>query len=444
MVQSEIAGVMFTAEPTRSDRSKVLVEAVHGLGETIVSGEITPDSYLIEKSSNEILEKKLVPQTWRLVRNESAKGAEDLNVREDIPSDQSTAYKLNEEQIQEVVRVGLKLEEDYGHPQDVEWAFEDENLYVVQTRAITTLGDSVGQSEGLDVDSDTNSLLLTGSPASPGSAMGPAKVVLDVGQLGIVEEGDILVTEMTTPDYVPAMKRAKAIVTDQGGRTAHAAIISRELGIPCVVGTGTATQDLKPGQTITVDGSTGAVYEGAVPGAGEQKDDEDEDENLRTRTNIYVNLAEPDLADVVAARNVDGVGLLRAEFIVARMGEHPRLMMNEGRGSVFVDKLAEGLEKFAAAFDPRPVIYRATDFKTNEYRNLRGGDEFEPEEENPMIGFRGAGRYIKEPDLFALEIDAVKPQRAQEPARDGAVRANGRRVETHQGIDRAVRAPSRR
>ena len=413
MVQSEIAGVLFTAEPARSDRSKVLVEAVHGLGETIVSGEITPDSYLIEKSSNEILEKKLVPQTWRLVRNESAKGAEDLNVREDIPSDRSTAYKLNEEQIREVVRVGLKLEEDYGHPQDVEWAFEDENLYVLQTRAITTLGDSVGQSEGLNVDSDKNSLLLTGSPASPGSAMGLVKVVLNVGQLGIVGEGDILVTEMTTPDYVPAMKLAKAIVTDQGGRTAHAAIISRELGIPCVVGTGTATQDLKPGQTITVDGSTGAVYDGAVPGAGEKKDDGDEDENLHTRTNIYVNLAEPDLADVVAARNVDGVGLLRAEFIVARMGEHPRLMMNEGRGSVFVDKLAEGLEKFAAAFDPRPVIYRATDFKTNEYRNLRGGDEFEPEEENPMIGYRGAGRYVKEPDLFALEIDAVKRVRKE-------------------------------
>ena len=413
MVQSEIAGVMFTAEPTRSDRSKVLVEAVHGLGETIVSGEITPDSYLIEKSNAEILEKKLVPQTWRLVRNESAKGADDLNVHEDIPSDRSIAYKLDDEQILEVFRAGLKLEEDYGHPQDVEWAFEGGRFYVVQTRAITTLGDAVGQSEGLDVDSDANPLLLTGSPASPGSAVGPVKIVVDVGQLGIVEEGDILVTEMTTPDYVPAMKRAKAIVTDQGGRTAHAAIISRELGIPCVVGTGAATQDLKPGQTITVDGSTGAVYEGAVPGAGEKTDDDNEDENLRTRTNIYVNLAEPDLADVVASRNADGVGLLRAEFIVARMGEHPRLMMNEGRGNVFVDKLAEGLEKFAAAFDPRPVIYRATDFKTNEYRNLRGGEEFEPEEENPMIGYRGAGRYVKEPDLFALEIEAVKRVRKE-------------------------------
>ena len=413
MVQSDIAGVMFTAEPTRSDRGKVLVEAVHGLGETIVSGEITPDSYLIDKKSGEILDKKLVPQTWKLVRNATPTGADDLNVRSDTSPDRATSFKLNDTQIREIVGLGLKLERDYGHPQDVEWAFEDGRAYVVQTRAITTLGDSVGKSEGLEVDEALNPLLLTGSPASPGSAVGPVKIVLDVGQLGIVEEGDVLVTEMTTPDYVPAMKRASAIVTDQGGRTAHAAIISRELGIPCVVGTGTATRDLPSGRIVTVDGSAGAVYRETVPGAGKKTDEDEDTSGIRTRTNIYVNLAEPDLADVVADRNVDGVGLLRAEFIVARMGEHPRLMVNEGRGHVFVDKLAEGLEKFAAAFDPRPVIYRATDFKTNEYRNLRGGDEFEPEEENPMIGYRGAGRYVKEPDLFALEIDAIKRVRRQ-------------------------------
>jgi pyruvate,water dikinase len=413
MVQSDIAGVMFTAEPTTSDRGKVLVEAVYGLGETIVSGEITPDSYLVNKESGKILDKKLVPQTWKLVRNTATTGSEDLNVSADVEAELSMSFKLSDAQLAEIVGLGAQLEQNYGHPQDVEWAFEGGKAYVVQTRPITTLGTSVGQSAGLDVDEDAYPLLLTGSPASPGSAMGPVKVVLDVGQLGIVEEGDILVTEMTTPDYVPAMKRARAIVTDQGGRTAHAAIISRELGIPCVVGTQTATQALQPGEMVTVDGSTGGVYRGAVPGAGQKSETDDGAEHLRTRTNIYVNLAEPDLADVVAERNVDGVGLLRAEFIVARMGEHPRLMVNEGRGAIFVDKLAEGLEKFAAAFDPRPVIYRTTDFKTNEYRNLRGGDEFEPEEENPMIGYRGAGRYVKEPDLFALEIDAVKRVRRE-------------------------------
>ncbi len=408
MVQADVAGVMFTAEPTRSDRTKVLVEAAYGLGESVVSGEITPDTYLIDKERGEILEKKLVPQSWKLVRNVDATRTDDLNIRETVASEHSAALKLTDDQIGEVVKLGLRLEETYSHPQDVEWAFENGRLYCVQTRAVTTLSDSVGQTAGLEVDQGVNSLLLAGSPASPGSAVGPVKIVLDVGQLGVVHDGDILVTEMTTPDYVPAMKRAAAIVTDQGGRTAHAAIISRELGIPCVVGTETATRDLATGQIITVDGSTGAVYEGEVDGAGQRSEDEEESERLRTRTNIYVNLAEPDLADVIAKRNVDGVGLLRAEFIVARIGEHPRLMVNEGRGHVFVDRLAEGLEKFAAAFDPRPVIYRTTDFKTNEYRNLRGGDQFEPEEENPMIGYRGAGRYVKEPDLFALEIEAVK------------------------------------
>ena len=238
-------------------------------------------------------------------------------------------------------------------------------------------------------------------------------IIRDLAELHLVVDGSILVTEMTTPDFVPAMKRAAAIVTDQGGRTAHAAIISRELGIPCVVGTGTATQRLVPGQIVTVDGSVGAVYSGAVPGAGKKIDEDEAAASLKTRTKILVNLAEPDLADVIAKRNVDGVGLLRAEFIVARIGEHPRLMVREGRGNEFVDKLAAGLEPFAAAFDPRPVIYRTTDFKTNEYRKLIGGEEFESQEENPMIGYRGASRYVKEPDIFALEMEAVKRVRRE-------------------------------
>lgn len=410
MVQSEVSGVMFTAEPTTSDRSKVLVEAIYGLGEGIVSGEVTPDSYQLEKSGLRVVSKQHVPQSWMLVRNPGANGTGDLNVKADVPEAQTNELKLTDDQIREIARLGLTLEEAYEHPQDVEWAYQGGEFYIIQTRAITTLTEAVGHAEGLDVDMDAFPLLLSGSPASPGAASGRVVIIHEdeLDQLDRVEDGDILVTEMTTPDFVPAMKRAKAIVTDQGGRTAHAAIISRELGIPCVVGTSTATRDLKGGQTVTVDGSVGRVYEGAVPGAGLQTDEFADAADLRTKTNIYVNLAEPDLADIVAARNVDGVGLLRAEFIVARIGEHPRLMMQEGRGEEFTEKLTEGLMNFAAAFDPRPVIYRATDFKTNEYRNLRGGEEFEPEEENPMIGYRGAARYIKEPDLFALEVEAVK------------------------------------
>ncbi len=419
MIQSEISGVMFTAEPNRSDRSKVLIEAVYGLGESVVSGAVTPDSYLMNKDGLTILERRLVPQSRMLTRNPDAVGTDDLNHEVDVPADLSHSYKLTGEKLVEIAQHGLALEEAYNHPQDIEWAIEANTFYVTQTRPITTL-QSVGESEGLGVDESAYPLLLQGTPASPGSASGRVVVLpkLDetsLDQLKRVTDGDILVTEMTTPDYVPAMKRAAAIVTDHGGRTAHAAIISRELSIPCVVGTGAATATLTDGQSVTVDGSTGRVYEGAAPGAGRKVNEDGAAASLTTRTNVYVNLAEPDLADVIAARNVDGVGLLRAEFIVARIGEHPRLMIEEGRGEEYTQKVVDGLLKFAAAFDPRPVIYRTTDFKTNEYRNLRGGDRYEPEEENPMIGYRGAGRYIKEPDIFALEIEAVRRVRAQHP-----------------------------
>ncbi|MCL0094396.1 PEP-utilizing enzyme, partial [Dehalococcoidales bacterium] len=215
------------------------------------------------------------------------------------------------------------------------------------------------------------------------------------------------VTKMTTPDFVPAMKRAAAIVTDHGGRTAHAAIISRELGIPCVVGTQRAVATLTEGQIITVDGTKGKVYEGkvteekvAIPALGSKK--------IKTKTKVYVNLAQPELAEAVAARNVDGVGLLRAEFMIAQIGQHPRYMISQNQGNEFVNKLYEGINTFAKAFNPRPVVYRTTDFKTNEYRELTGGQEYEEVEENPMLGYRGCSRYLRELDMFKLEIEAIK------------------------------------
>ena len=236
-----------------------------------------------------------------------------------------------------------------------------------------------------------------------------------------------MVTEMTTPDYVPAMKRASGIVTDAGGRTCHAAIVSRELGIPCVVGTETATETLKAYDAVTVDGSKGLVYKGllaeaapqpaAVPGqaaAGPAQVIEMVNEPI-TATRVYLNLGEPELAEEMAKRNVDGVGLMRAEFIIMEyIKEHPRKAYKEGRSEEWTDKLAEGLEKMASAFYPRPVVYRATDFKTNEYRNLPGGED-EPHEENPMIGYRGCFRYMKEPELFNMELEAIKKVRKNNP-----------------------------
>ena len=252
-------------------------------------------------------------------------------------------------------------------------------------------------------------MLLTGDSASPGIASGPVKIVYEASQIDQVEDGDILVTKMTTPDFVPAMKRAVAIVTDRGGRTAHAAIVSRELGIPCIVGAEQATTILTVGQIITVDGSRGKIYEGKVTRRVKTASVTSFlREAIKTKTKVYVNLAQPELAEIVAARNVDGVGLLRAEFIIAQIGEHPRYMISQNRGHEFVDKLYQGINTFAEAFDPRPVVYRTNDFKTNEYRALKGGEKYEEPEENPMLGYRGASRYNREPDIFDLEIEAIK------------------------------------
>jgi len=227
-------------------------------------------------------------------------------------------------------------------------------------------------------------------------------------EIGIVQQGDVLVAEMTNPDYVPAMRKARAIVTDSGGKTSHAAIVSRELGVPAVVGCGSATKVLAHDQVITVDGTNGKIYEGNIVISHEVKAMAKSLSQIKTATKVYVNLAEPELAVDMAKRNVDGVGLLRAEFMIANIGTHPRKFIKEGKSREFVAKLAEGMEKFAAAFGERPVVYRATDFKTNEYRTLKGGEEFEGEEANPMLGFRGASRYIADAEVFKLELEALK------------------------------------
>src|SRR3990172_6179175 len=292
-------------------------------------------------------------------------------------------------------------------------------LCVVRARPVTVTREPTAEGRTAGLAAERAPILLEGSPASPGVAAGEVKIVLSPSEIDKVVDGDILVAEMTTPDYVPAMKRAAAIVTDKGGRTAHAAIVSRELGIPGVVGTENATEILTTGQVITVDGSRGRVYEGRaeirLAWAEDEKKRQTVASHIKTRTKVYVNLAEPELADRVAKRNVDGVGLLRAEFIVAQIGEHPRLVLEEGRGEEFIAKLAAGLRSFAAAFHPRPVAYRTPPLKTNEERHLKGGEKYEPVEENPMIGFRGASRYVRDEESFKMEIEAIKRVRSEYP-----------------------------
>ncbi|MFC2001503.1 phosphoenolpyruvate synthase [Chloroflexota bacterium] len=403
MVQSEAAGVMFTVEPTSSDRSKIVIEAVLGLGEMIVSGDVTPDHYLVSKDSMSIVNKEIKKQEWKLVISEQGK-TKDANIKINLTPEEQAGQKITDEDILFLAKIGKRLEDHYQVAQDVEWAKEKGEIFIVQTRPVTTIREAAEVTQKVKAP-----VLLLGSPASPGIASGPVRIVPDPSHIDKVLDGDILVAEMTTPDFVPAMKRAAAIVTDRGGRTAHAAIVSRELGIPCVVGTEGATATLKDGQMITVDGSSGKIYDGRIKIviAAKIKDKA----KIKTKTKLLVNLAQPELVARVASRDVDGIGLLRAEFMFAQIGVHPSYMISHYRGNEVINKLAEGLTTFAKAFHPRRVVYRTNDFKTNEYRALKGGEAYEEIEENPMIGYRGASRYITDIETFKLEIAAIKKVR---------------------------------
>ncbi|MEM4195164.1 MAG: phosphoenolpyruvate synthase [Candidatus Anstonellales archaeon] len=412
MVESTASGVMFTVDPISEDESILTIEAGYGLGEYIVSGTITPDTYRVNKNTLEILSKDISTQTKKLIR------VGDKNESVPVERDKQKNQKITDEQIKALAKYGIDIEKHYDFPQDIEWAIEGEKIFITQARPITTLKGK-GKEKKKEKKEEKKEIgeakmIVKGLPASPGVGMGVAKILKDASEIGKIESGDVLVAKMTTPDFVPAMKKASAIVTDEGGMTSHAAIVSRELGIPCIVGTGNATQVIQDGMEITVDGSGGIVYSGKVAVAVPTEEKPSLVSGVApviTATKIYVNLAEPDLADKIAKLPVDGVGLLRAEFMIAGIGEHPKKMLEEGREQEFIDKLADGMRKFAAAFYPRPVVYRATDFKTNEYKNLKGGEKYEPEEANPMMGYRGAVRYIKEPELFKMELKAMKKVR---------------------------------
>ncbi len=403
MISSQTSGVMFTVEPVTSDTEKIIIEAIYGLGEGLVSGEITPDLYIVNKKDLSIISRMISQQKRQLAINTDITN-KDSNAWHPVPVSAQEKQKITDDDIIRIAKLGKQIEEHYQFPQDIEWAKEGDDIYIVQTRPVTTIKETAEEEPEIKAPA-----LLVGVSASPGLASGPVKIIHDATEISLVLDGDILVADMTTPDFVPAMKRAVAIVTDRGGRTAHAAIVSRELGIPCVVGTDKATTKLYNKKIVTVDGSHGKVYNGKVARritttlmTNILK------EAIETKTKVYVNLAQPELADRIASRNVDGVGLLRAEFMVAQIGEHPSYMLKENRGNEFIDKLSDGLFTFAKAFNPRPVVYRTTDFKTNEYRELIGGQEFEEVEENPMLGYRGASRYITDIATFKLEIEAIK------------------------------------
>jgi len=416
MVQSEKAGVVFTVDPMTQDRNLISIEAAFGLGEVVVSGQVTPDTYVVDKRDFKIVDKKIARQTWMIVKM----GGENKHV--DIKEEMQGVQKLSDLEIKDLAKMVTKIEQHYDFPQDIEFAFEHDNLYIVQSRPITTLSEAKveAEPEGEKMEAKSKSdaeILVEGLGASPGVGVGPVKIIGSASEIKRMESGEVLVTDMTTPDFVPAMKKASAIVTNTGGMTSHAAIVSRELGVPCIVGTQDATTILKEGDTVSVDGTHGIVYEGMIAAPEVEKKEAAAAAGVAapsvpiTGTKIYVNLADVDQAERVAAMPADGVGLLRAEFMIAGMGDHPRKMIEEGRQQEFIDNLAADLRRFAAAFFPRPVVYRATDFKTNEYKNLAGGEKYEPHEENPMMGYRGASRYMMEPDVFEMELKAIKKVR---------------------------------
>lgn len=401
MVKSDKSGIMFTIDPVTNDKSKVVVEAIYGLGEMIVQGQVTPDHYEIDKASMSISQKSIASQDVMLVKVKK----ENKEVK--VPFLKRKRQKITNDQIVALAKIGKKLEKHYFFPQDIEWAIEGKDVFVVQTRPITTISDK--KVEGKEADLSSLPKLVTGAPASPGIASGKAEVITSVKEVGKIKPGDVLVAPQTNPDYVPAMKKAVAIITEKGGRTSHAAIVSRELGIPAVVGAEGATKKIKDGMVVTVNGKTGDVYKG-----GFQADMSTSQlpqapvEQEKTATNVYVNLAQPTIADKVSKMGPDGIGLLRAEFMMADIGVHPKKMIKDGKKKEYINKLAEQIAMFCTPFNPRPVVYRTSDFKTNEYRGLVGGKDYEPAEPNPMLGFRGAFRYMHDPDVFELELEAIK------------------------------------
>jgi len=415
MVNSETSGVMFTANPVTNDRSEIMINAAWGLGEAVVSGAVSPDEYIVEKGTWKIKEKFVAKKEIMIVRNpETGRGTVKVSTAEFLGPEYVEKQVLTDEQIIEAAQIGARIEEHYGWPQDIEWAYDkdDGKLYIVQSRPVTTLKEEV-KTEEAEMTEEMK-VLLKGLGASPGIGAGKVVIIFEADEIDKVKEGDILVTTMTNPDMVPAMKRAAAIVTDEGGRTCHAAIVSRELGIPAVVGTKEATKVLKDGMMITVDGTRGVVYEGIVKSLVKEKEEEKAAGQvvvagapLVTATEVKANVSMPEVAERAAATGADGVGLLRAEHMILGVGAHPVKFIKEGREEELIERLVEGIRTVATAFYPRRVWYRTLDAPTNEFRELPGGED-EPDERNPMLGWRGIRRGLDQPELLKTEFKAIK------------------------------------
>ncbi len=401
MAIADKAGVMFTVNPSTGEEI-ALIEGSWGLGESVVSGDVTPDNYQVDKKNNEIINVTISDKKVMYTNDEDG-----TSVKVEVPEDKRKERVLSDEELIELTEMGKRVQAHYGEPMDTEWAFEKDMLFLLQARPITTLGDTV--EDAGDEASDLGDVLVRGLGASPGMASGKVKIVLDIDELDKIKDGDIMVTTMTTPDMVPAMKRASGIVTDEGGVTCHASIISRELGIPCVVGTGDATTTLKENDGVTLDGKKGLVFDGisetkeepvAVAGAVEAAP-------IITVTEVKANVSMPEAAEKAAATGADGVGLLRTEHLMLTSGIHPGKFIADGREDELIDTIADNVQIVADAFYPKPVWYRTLDAPTDEFITLEGGEN-EPREHNPMLGWRGIRRELDQPEILKCEFKAIK------------------------------------
>ncbi|MGC8543806.1 MAG: phosphoenolpyruvate synthase, partial [Vulcanisaeta sp.] len=431
LVNARSAGVMFTINPVTGNEGEVVIEGSWGLGEAVVGGKVTPDRWVVSKGDLSIIDRQISRKGLMVVRDSAG-----LTREVEVPKELSEKPSLTDEEVIALARIGIELERRFGYPVDVEWAVDADakfpnNIVVLQVRPETV--HSTGRAKVTEETKPAvGKVVVRGVPASPGVAVGRVRVclTLDVARRKM-SKGDILVTKMTNPDWVPYMRIASAIITDEGGMTSHAAIVSRELGIPAVVGTGNATAVLKDGEVYTVDATHGIVYEGEVKVSGGQEKAVTQQvvqtaqlgeivlhiyRSIRTATGVYMNLGVPEKIDEYKDLPFDGIGLMRIEFVLSSyIGDHPLYLIDIGNEEKFVGRLAEGVAYVAKAIYPRPVIVRFSDFKSNEYRQLTGGEKYEPEERNPMLGWRGVSRYISRAyeKAFRLEVRAIKRVREE-------------------------------
>ena len=441
MVRSDLgaAGVMFTIDTESGFKDVVFITSSYGLGETVVQGAVNPDEFYVHKPSlragrhaviRRNLGSKLIKMEFASAADRAASGK--LVTTVDTAPEQRNRYSLSDAEVSELAQYALIIEQHYGRPMDIEWGKDggDGKLYILQARPETVKSQSEGKAEQRYQLKGTGTVLAEGRAIGQRIGTGPVRIVHSLADMDTVQPGDILVTDMTDPNWEPVMKRASAIVTNRGGRTCHAAIIARELGVPAVVGCGDATESLKDGALVTVacsEGDTGYIYDGLLE---TEVSDVVRGELPHCPIKIMMNVGNPQLAFDFAQMPNSGVGLARLEFIINNnIGVHPKAILDypnidldlkkavesvaRGHASpraFYVDKLVEGIATIAAAFWPKPVIVRLSDFKSNEYRKLIGGSRYEPEEENPMLGFRGASRYISEAfgEAFAMECEALK------------------------------------